>query len=159
MIRLSQTALAVACVLALVSGLGPAWAQSSEADDQDGRFTFYRVDDGHLRLDGRTGQVSICTRRAVGWTCQVLPEERAAFDAEIGRLQGDNAALKKELLSHNLPLPAGIRPDRPSNAIDNPHLQVPSDQEIDRMMSVFEKVWRRLVDMIVNMQKDLLKKS
>src|SRR5258708_31270223 len=85
-----------------------AFPQGTPPENEDSRFSFYRAEDGYLRLDGRTGQVSLCTRRPAGWLCQALPEERAAFDAEIARLQGVNAALKKEVLDHDLPLPAGI---------------------------------------------------
>ena len=63
-----------------------------------------------LRLDGRTGQVSLCGRAAAGWACQAVPDERAALEAEIARLQDDNAALKKELLARGLPLPSGVKP-------------------------------------------------
>src|SRR5262245_22433212 len=80
-----------------------AVAQPAPPEAGDGRFTFSRADDGgYLRLDGRTGQVSLCNRRASGWQCQLVPDERVALEAEIARLQSDNAALKKELLSRNL---------------------------------------------------------
>ena len=37
--------------------------------------------------------------RGAGWACYAVPDERAALDAEIGRLQADNEKLKKELAS------------------------------------------------------------
>src|SRR5262249_14603983 len=76
-------------------------AQSTVPESADSRYTFNRIDDGYLRLDGRTGQVSICARRPVGWTCEAVPDERAALEAEIARLQGENIAVKKELLARN----------------------------------------------------------
>ena len=95
-----------------------AGAQPSSPEGGDTRFTFHRADDGYLRLDGRSGQVSMCQRRTTGWQCQLVPDERTALEAEISRLQSDNAALKKELLSRNLPLPDGMRPDQPG--VPNP---------------------------------------
>jgi len=91
----------------VLAGLA-AWAQSTVPESDDSRYTFNRVDDGYLRLDGRTGQVSICARRPVGWTCEAVPDERAALEAEIARLQGENTAVKKELLARNLPLPGTV---------------------------------------------------
>src|ERR1700694_4194271 len=85
-----------------------AWTQSP-AESDDTRYTFNRADEGYLRLDGRTGQVSICTRRPVGWACQAVPDERTALEAEIARLQGENVGLKKELLARNLPLPGTVK--------------------------------------------------
>ena len=46
-------------------------------------------------VDLKTGQMSLCSRRGVGWACVTVPDDRAAFDGEIARLQGENAALKK----------------------------------------------------------------
>lgn len=140
----------------------PAQAQSTapEASD-DNRFTFHRVDEGFLRLDTRTGQVSLCARKTVGFGCQAVPDERTALENEIARLQGESSALKKELLARNIPLPNAIKDDKESQIgkrLDT-ELKLPSAAEIERMRVVVEKVWRRLVDMIVNLQKDMLQKT
>ena len=58
------------------------------------RFSFNRVDDGFLRLDNQTGQVAFCSPPAVGWACQAVPEDRAALEKEIARLQDEVASLK-----------------------------------------------------------------
>jgi hypothetical protein len=133
-------------------------AQSGSPDNEDNRYIFNRADDGYLRLDGRTGQVSLCTRRTVGWACQTVPDERSALEAEIARLQGENVALKKDLLAHNLPLPGVLKPEPPAAKIEEPRLQ-PSDAEPNKVMVFVEKVWRRMVEIIVSLQKDVLKKS
>ena len=134
-------------------------AQSGSPDNEDNRYTFNRADDGYLRLDGRTGRVSLCTRRTVGWACQTVPDERAVLEAEIARLQGENAALKKELLAHNLSLPGIVKAEPPVAKHEEPRLQSPSDAEANKVMVFVEKVWRRMVEMIVSLQKDVLKKS
>ena len=153
MIRMGPLVFAVAACALLC---GPACAQGAQPENEDSRFTFFRADGGYLRLDGRTGQVSLCIRREVGWLCQALPEERAAFEAEIARLQGDNAALKKLALAHDLPLPAGIAPLAPAPATG---AHPPADHEVNQIMGVIENVWRRLVAMIVSVQRDLLDRS
>jgi hypothetical protein len=153
-----RTALLALIVAGSALGAPAALAQTAPPENDDSRFTFHRADDGYLRLDGRTGQVSLCNRRPAGWLCQTLPDDRIALEAEIARLQSDNAALKKELLSRNLPLPGSVKPD-PAPRGEEPRLRLPSDPELNQMMSFLEKVWRRLVEMIVNVQKDLLRKT
>ena len=61
------------------------------------RFRFTRVSDGILRLDSETGQVSLCSARSVGWACEAVPDDRAALDKEIGRLQSQVDGLNKEV--------------------------------------------------------------
>ena len=128
-----------------------------QSDDK--RYTFNRVDEGYLRLDGRTGQVSICAQRPAGWACQAVPDERAALEAEIARLQAENAAVKKELIARNLPLPGTVKPDAPAANPDEPRLQLPNDADLNKVMNFVEKVWRRLLDMIATVHKDVLKKQ
>ncbi len=81
-------------------------AQEPSHDLSDARFTFHKIDDGYLRLDLRTGEVATCRQREAGWTCTLAPEERAALESEMGRLQRESALLKNALLDHGLPLPA-----------------------------------------------------
>jgi hypothetical protein len=135
-----------------------AGTQPSSPESGDGRFTFHRADDGYLRLDGRSGQVSMCTRRTSGWQCQLVPDERTALEAEIARLQSDNAVLKQELLTRSLPLPNGMSPDQPGPKSNVQRPQLPDDAELNRIMSVLERVWRRLVEMIASVQRDLQKR-
>src|SRR5580704_2044094 len=80
MIRLAVTIVA----LTVCSG-SLLWAQSAGAQNDDNRYTFKRADEGYLRLDGRTGQVSLCTRRVVGWACQAVPTSALRWR---GRLRG-----------------------------------------------------------------------
>ena len=150
-------------VLFTVAGLAfagsAAWAQSPPPEGADSRYTFHRVDDGYVRLDGRTGQVSMCVQRPIGWACQAVPDERSALEAEIARLQGESVALKKELIARNLPLPGAVKPEAPAAKEEPPRLQLPNDADLDKVVTFFEKIWRRFVEVIVTLQKDLQNKT
>lgn len=136
---------------------GAAQAQNAPADTEQGRFSFHKVDEGFLRLDTRSGQVSLCNHKSLGWACETIPDERLALENEIARLQNGNAALKKELLTRGLALPELVKPEPPlaSNSDKNLELKLPSQADIDRVMSFMEKVWRRMIEMANNLQKDL----
>jgi hypothetical protein len=155
MIRMDFLAVIVAGVTLVA---GAARAENAAVDNEDSRFAFYRTTDGFLRLDGRTGQVSICTRRPVGWVCPLVPDERSALEGEISRLQADNAALKKELLAHDLPLPAGVKREPPTTTgKEEPRVSLPSDAELNEVMTFLEKVWKRVVEMVVKAQREMMK--
>lgn len=152
--------LAVAIAVAAVALAAPAArTQSGQPENEDSRFTFHRADDGYLRLDGRSGQVSSCTRRSVGWACETVPDERVVLEAEIMRLQGDNAALKKVLISRKLTLPSGIRPDLPIARVEEPRLWLPGRAEFQQVMAIIDHVWRRVVAMVAGAQKDLMRRT
>jgi hypothetical protein len=48
--------------------------------------------------------------------------------------------------------PSGAKPGEPE-------LKLPSDAEVDKVISFFERVWRRLIEVGKNAQKDLEKKN
>src|SRR5262245_57445518 len=126
-------AFAIALTMSLAA-LAAASAQLAMPDSENGRYSFNPVADGVLRLDTRTGQVSRCSRSDAGWTCKAVPDERSSLEAEIARLQGENATLKKEVLARGLPLP-GV-PSPPAAKPSEPELKLPSDAEVDKVMFV-----------------------
>ena len=102
-----------------------------------------------LRLDTRTGQVSLCAKQ----------DDRLGLQHGAGRAGGagkrDRAAAARERRTQEghagaRPAAAGRRRERAAGKQRELNLKVPlpSDAEIDRVMSAFEKMWRRLVDMV-----------
>ncbi len=131
-----------------------------------GRFSFTKVEGGLLRLDTVTGHMSFCSPHTVGWACSAVPEDRAALDAEIARLQGALASLKDEIAKAQLPPepprpPADLSPQPPGQgkAQDDAKLRLPSREEMERARAALERAWQHLVDMITQFQKDMMKKG
>ena len=164
---------AAAVTFCLVFGLGfcsggkGAVAAQSMPDTENGRYALSPVADGVLRLDTRTGAVSTCNNNGTGWACYAVPDERAALDAEIGRLQADNEKLKAQLAEREPTITGKI--DEPMPKTDSMkkaepkagdsgrkvEIPLPSDRDMDRMMAFLEQAWRRLVEMANRMQKDV----
>jgi cell division protein FtsB len=126
------------------------------------RYTFNRINDNFLRLDHETGQVAYCSPHASGWACEAVPEERAALDMEIARLQDEVASLKAEIAALRTPPP----PPRPPADLaphdgkdDDAQIKLPTAEDLARARAFFEIAWRRLMEMIVNIQKDMLHKG
>ena len=142
-------------IIAFAVGLWaiPAAAQSRDADDK--RFTLHKVDDGYLRLDGRSGAVSLCTRPDSGWVCRAMPDERSALENEIGRLAAENAELKRTLLDRGMSLP-GLPPRPPADV--GVGSAAPTESDVDRVVALAERLWRRTLDVIGNLKHDLADK-
>jgi hypothetical protein len=174
-LRISATAAMLACLAA------PALAQATP-DAENGRYTLTPMSGGFVRLDTRTGVVSHCGDKGNGWACYALPDERAALDKEIGRLLAENEQLKAQFAAHEptasgktqqaLPKADSLRPGEPKvgvpkvgapkahepksadanrNSIEIP---LPSDRDMDRVMSFVERAWRRLIEMAGRVHRD-----
>jgi hypothetical protein len=162
----SSTSVTAAVVAFFLGGAGAVFAQSMPGTE-NGRYALSPIADGVLRLDTRTGAVSTCNSSGAGWACYAVPDERAAFDAEIGRLQADNEKLKAELAAREptvagkidepLPKTDSLKKAEPKVADGERKIEIPlpSDRDMDRVMSFLEQAWRRLVDMANRLQKDV----
>jgi hypothetical protein len=149
-----------------LAGAGTVAAQSMP-DTENGRYVLSPVADGVLRLDTRTGAVSTCNNNGTGWACYAVPDERAAFDAEIGRLQADNEKLKAQLAAREPTITGKIdepmpktdslkkAEPKPGDSARKIEIPLPNDRDMDRMMAFLEQAWRRLVEMANRMQKDV----
>jgi hypothetical protein len=150
---------------ALAVGYGAVAAQSAP-DSENGRYTMTPIPEGVLRLDTRTGTVSTCSNNGAGWACYAVPDERSALDAEIGRLQAELEKLKGQLaagptvsgkIEDALPKSDSLKKAEPKVAEGDRKIEIPlpSDQDVDRVMSFLERAWRRLIEMANRVQKDV----
>ena len=177
--KFSTAVAATALLLGLavcLGGIEGAVAQSLP-DTENGRYALSPVADGMIRLDTRTGAVSTCSNGGAGWACYAVPDERAALDAEIGRLQADNEKLKAQLAARGptvtgkiddalpketlpqeaLPKTDSLKKPEPKVAEGERKIEIPlpSDRDMDRIMSFLEQAWKRLIEMANRVQKDV----
>ena len=163
--------LSILAIPAFVLALGVAGANAAPPqampDTENGRYALSTTPDGVLRLDTRTGAISTCSNSGAGWACYAVPDKRAALDVEIGRLQADNEKLKKELASREpvvtgkieepMPKSDSLKKSEPKIAEGERKLEIPlpSDRDMERVMSFLERAWRRLIEMANRVQKDV----
>lgn len=142
-----------------------------------GRYSFTRVENGLLRLDLQAGGVAFCRSIEVGWVCDAVPEERAALEKEMDSLRAELKAAKEELAAAKIeiaglrgeidglrappppPLPPQTVPPPPSSDRDGFTIKLPTQEEVARARDFVADTWRRLIEMIAELQKDVLPKS
>ena len=173
MIKASSAVFAFVIAASIV-GVGDGAVAQSMPDSENGRYALSPIPDGVIRLDTRTGAVSTCNNSGTGWACYSAPDERAALDAEIGRLLSDNEKTKAEVeklkaelaarapsnegkTDEPLPRSDSLKKAEPKTSEGERKIEIPlpSERDMDRVMSFLEQAWRRLVEMASRMQKDV----
>lgn len=127
-------ALLLLAALAATPALAPSPALAQTADEQNGRYSMTPAPNGFLRMDTRTGAVSLCTLRDGTVTCASSADERGALEAEISRLGRENADLRERL--------AQITQQPAPRAREG---GLPSPQEMDRALGFAETFMRRMM--------------
>jgi hypothetical protein len=156
-----RAAIVFAVVTTIVFAV-PAMAEDATPDSAGGRYIFNKTADGVVRLDSQSGQVALCSQKAVGWACETAPEDRAVLENEIARLRAENGALKRDIVSRGLPLPPGAMPEpspAPPVAQNSITVPLPSDADINRVADFANRVWHRFKEMVERAQQQILNKS
>ena len=130
-----RSAIPAPTILLALALSGPALAQdgiSILADDANGRYALAPLDGGVVKLDTRTGAITECRRKDDALSCALATDERQRLQNEIDRLSRENAELR-------------ARPPTPpiTGNIEKPAPALPSDEEVDRALSLMERFLRR----------------
>ena len=121
--RYGLRALVFTAVLALPAGMATA---------QDGRYVMQRAENGFVRLDTQTGQVSFCRQQDEQFVCRMSADDRQTLEAEIDELEDRIAELEAMVSNGGAPMTDGL----------------PTEDEIDRTMGIMEDMMRRFLGVI-----------
>jgi hypothetical protein len=128
--------------------LGLALMLAGPAGAAEGRYVLKDVEGGFIRLDTETGAVSHCGVRNETWRCEPVADAQAALQDEINRLAQENAELEQQLAELNGGEPGGA-----------PSIELPSDEDLDRVFGMFEKFMQRFIDFARGLNKDTGKET
>lgn len=108
-------------------------------DRRTGRYAFVPAEQGTLRLDTETGDVSLCSGTGEALTCRPLHGDRASSEAKM-RLERRVAELERRMSALER---------EPSAEAD-----LPDDATIDRMMVLSERIMRRFFGIVRDIKQD-----
>ena len=74
--------------------LSPASAESPTPDEG---YSLQPATGNYLKIDRRTGDVSLCAPRGEAWSCQLIADDRKAYEDRIAELEAENEHLAKQL--------------------------------------------------------------
>ena len=74
--------------------LSPASAQSQPPEEG---YSLQPATGDYLKIDRRTGDVSLCASRGGAWSCELIADDRKAYEDRIVELEAENERLAKRL--------------------------------------------------------------
>lgn len=103
------------------------------------RFTLEKTENGFVRMDTLTGEMSICSEKAGQLVCRLSADERRAFEETLSDLSARVTALEQRL--DTVAPPSGMN-------------DIPDEVELDRALGAMEKMMRRFFGMVEELKRD-----
>lgn len=125
----SQIIVATAAVVAL--------AGSAAAEE---RYRLEKNENGYVRMDTRTGAMSMCSESGGQLVCRSAADERTAYEDDIERLQDGIHELEKRV-----------------TALENraiPEMMLPSEENFEKSLSYMEQFFRRFMGIVKDLEAD-----
>ncbi|OYR10795.1 hypothetical protein [Brucella grignonensis] len=120
--------------LAAVSLLGTSFVASSAYAEDNGRYRLEGTETGYVRLDTRTGALSVCNEQQGQLICKMATEDREAYENDIADLQDRVKKLEDKVTA----LEAGGASATAS--------KLPTDAEFEQSLGYMERFMRRFMD-------------
>jgi flagellar motility protein MotE (MotC chaperone) len=130
---------AIATVVAAIA-MSFAGAQVFAQDNTD-RYTLEKTPNGYVRMDRRTGEMSLCEERAGQLVCKLAADERAAFQAHTERLEAAIEALEERVAK----LESGL-----TAKLDQ---ALPTEEEFEKTMGYMERFLRRFMGIAKDLEE------
>ncbi|MGU3401061.1 hypothetical protein ACLBWS_15170 [Brucellaceae bacterium D45D] len=113
--------------------LGAMFWTTGAGAQENGRYRLEGTENGYVRLDTRTGAISVCTEQQAQLVCKMATEDREAYENDIAALQDRVKKLEDTV--------AGLQKDDTTSKTG-----LPSEQEFEQSMSYMERFMRRFMD-------------
>jgi hypothetical protein len=123
---------------------GAILVTSTSTFAQNGRYTMTPTKDGVLKLDTKTGAVSLCNRSSGNWACNSVDDNEGDLKDRIRRLEKENMRLRARLEDRQLaPAPN-----------EDGKLEIPSEADVDKAMDFMERLLHRFKGMVEDLKKN-----
>ncbi|QZZ37407.1 hypothetical protein KW403_11340 [Nitratireductor kimnyeongensis] len=130
-----RNTIAATGTLIILSTLTSATAQEAE------RFQLERTDEGYVRMDTKTGAMSLCRERSGQLVCAPAADERTAYEEDIAALQDQLGALEK-------------RVEALENGSAEAKSELPSEDEFEQTLGLMERFFRKFMGIVKDFEKE-----
>ena len=130
-----------------------AGASAAEPD----RYRLEKAPNGYVRMDTRTGAMSICEEKWGELVCKMAADERTAVQDEIERLQTELKALNDRLATVKALEDRVARLENSMTARIEKTL--PTEEDFNKTMSYMERFFRSFMGIVKDFENDSSKST
>lgn len=120
------------------------------AEEESGRYTMERTEDGIVRLDTQTGAMSLCRRDEGRWSCESMEDGQRAMREEMDRLEAENRSLRAQIEDMEETLGLGANQ---GDANKSQKFALPSEQDVDKAFDYLEAMLKKLKDRMERLEE------
>ncbi len=119
---------------------------------ETGNYQLEKSAKGYVRMDTRTGEMSICEEKWGELVCRVAADERTAVQDEIERLQTELETLEKRISDASL---LEERVARLENSLTaRIEKTLPTEEEFNKTMSYMERFFRGFIGIVKDLEEE-----
>ncbi len=115
-------------------------AQAQNPPPEDGYSLQPAVGD-YLKIDRRTGDVSLCASRGGAWSCELIADDRKAYEERIGELEAENEKLEKRLAALE------------AQSARAPLLDEEDEKRLQEFMDLGDRMFRHFFDLVERLRE------
>jgi tetrahydromethanopterin S-methyltransferase subunit B len=137
--------IAIAAPILLV----PLLAGGASAADVE-RFRLEKTPTGYVRMDTKTGEMSLCEEKWGELVCRMAADERTAVQDEIERLQTDVKALEERVAT--VKALEGRVAALENSLTAKIERTLPTEEEFNKTMSYMERFFRGFIGIVKDLE-------
>lgn len=106
------------------------------AEEASGRYTMERTKDGIVRLDTKTGTMSLCQREDGRWSCESMDDSQTSLRRENERLEAENRSLRAQV--EDMEETLGLNPNEGEAKKPSQQFALPREKDVDKAFDYLE---------------------
>jgi hypothetical protein len=121
----------------------PTQTPPAQTPSADNGYSLQPAVGDYLKIDRRTGDVSHCAARDGAWSCQLIAEDRKAYEERIADLEAENERLNKRLAA----LKAQSKSERA------PLLDKDDERRVQEFFDLSDRMFRHFFDLVERLRQ------
>lgn len=133
-------------ILAALLAFGPflsAPTASAQSAPADSGYSLQPAVGEYLKIDRRTGDVSHCAARGGVWSCELIPEDRKAYEDRIVELEAENDRLSQRV----------VQLEAQAKQAHAPLLDKDDEQRVQEFFDLGDRMFRHFFDLVERLRQ------